>query len=144
MKTTKLLTAISGALLGLTAGGCADLIGVGMDYVPDGAPSVYYYDNYYTPSLPWWGVSTPPAPPLWGTVVSPPPPPRPQPSRPQNPPQGNRPPQNMGGGNGGFNVDIPTQVGGQQRPGNGGLPSNNTPPPSRNPGSGASSNNARR
>lgn len=143
MKATKLFTAIAGTALALMSGGCADMIGVGMDYAPGNAPSVYYYDNYYTPSLPWWGVSTPPPPPLWGTVITPPVPPlRPAPIRPQKPPQ--NPPQKPPQNNGVPGVNIPTHVGGQQRPGNGGLPSNNTPAPSRNPDSGASSNNSRR
>ncbi len=139
MKATKFITAIALGALSLAAGGCADLIGVGLDYVPGAPPSVYYYDNYYTPANPWWGVATPPPPPLWGSVITP------GPVRPpQTPPPGNnRPPQAPPQNNGGGSVNIPTHVGGQQRPGNGGLPSGSQTP-SRTPSSGASSNNARR
>ena len=135
MKVTRIITAIFAATLTLAASGCADLVGIGVDYGPSGIPPVYYTPDYYVPSTPFWGVSTPLPPPVWGAPVRPAPSFRPPVAPPQNKPGNN--------GNQGGNVNIPTHIGGQQRPGNGGLPTpgsiNSSPAPAN-----TGSNNSRR
>ncbi|MDE6040551.1 MAG: hypothetical protein K2F99_03140 [Muribaculaceae bacterium] len=141
MKASKLLRIVAISAIGLATGSCADMLGVGLDYGSDMGPSVYYYDNYYAPSGPLWGLPALPPPPAWGNIVVSPPPGRPQPVRPPQAPPQNRPPQNNG--NSGVSVTIPTHFGGEQRPGNGGLPSQGSQSTHRAPQNQGSNNSHR-
>lgn len=130
--------------LSLALAGCADL-GFGVD-ADGGAPDPYWYGNGYLGGTYWntpvWNYGpiynmTPPPPPLIGGKPVPVRPPQTIPRPPQNRPSGTnpgtiRPGNNQGsqGGNQG-NVSsggnrVPTHIDGVQRPGNGGLPSNNS------------------
>lgn len=125
MKAKKILSALVAMAL---MSSCAEL-GFGIDV--DSGDYSPYYNGYY--GSPWGNIGfnwdyplyAPPGPPLPPRPVRPP---QQAPSRPQQPPQGNGVPT--------------TSPGGSVRPGNGGLPSANTP--ATQPDQIPVSNNARR